>query len=346
MMLSVVIYAVAAVVLNAAHIIPFGLTDGGYNYVLSLCITLMLLMLALQPKSKSHFSAIARIHIIFWTAWGLSAAVRLLIFNMTLQVNVEYRLMYSFTLISLTFFGIYNYAARIKDLQEREQLMKVKTESLIQNYEQVNTHIHEVNSLKHDIKNHLTALHMLLKDNRYDEAQNYLEKYAYEVDGVTEAVYHSNYLINAMMHDFMRKAKAMNVKTTLNLKASPQNISEPDLVSLLTNITENAFEACEKLPEGRERFINLSMTRREPYLAIVCENSNPGGITTDSDEEADGKITTSKHQVGHGYGLQTIQRITSSYDGMMEVTYDDEKFKITVALKDNLEAEEALSNKQ
>jgi len=334
LILSNVLYSVSAVILNTARIIPFGLTDDGYNYVLSLSITLLILMLALQPRAKNRFSIIARLHLVLWTVWGISAAVRLLIFNMTLQVNVEYRIMYGFTLISLTFFGIYSYAERIRILQESEHILSIKTESLIQNYEQVNTHIHEVNSLKHDIKNHLTALHVFLNDNRFDEAKLYLEKYANEVGDVTQATYHSNYLINAIVHDLVHRAKTLNIKTELSLKASPLNISEPDLVGLFTNITDNALEACAKMPEGRERLINLSITRREPYLAIICENSYCGGLVTDADDEKGDRIISSKRKKGHGYGLQTIGRITSSYGGMMEISHDDDRFSITVALKD------------
>jgi len=334
LILSTVIYAAAAVILNAARIIPFGLTDDAYNYVLSLAITLLILMMALQPKEKNQFSLIARLHLVLWTAWGISAAIRLLVFDMTLQVNVEYRIMYSFTLISLTFFGIYTYGERITKFQEREHIMSIKTESLMHSYEQVNTHLHEVNSLKHDIRNHLTALHLLLKDDRFTEAKNYLEKYAEEVGDVSGSTFHSNYLINAIVHDMMQRAKDLDIKTVLNLKASPNAVSEHDIVSLLTNIINNALEACEKMPKGHSRFISLSITRRDPYLAIVCENSNPGEISTDLDGDAGTRINTSKHEKGHGYGLQTIQRIAAAYGGMMEVTYDDELFSITVALKD------------
>jgi len=345
---STVLYAIAAFFLNMFNILPLGLTDSGYNYILSLSITVLTFMLAVQPTSINGFAFIARIHIALWAAWGLSAAVRLLIMDINVEVNVEYRVMYGLALITLTLYGIYIYATRINELQEREHIMNIRTESLIQNYEQVSAHIHEVNSLKHDIRNHLTAMHLLIKDKRYDEAESYLEKYTIEVGDISQAVYHSNYLINAMMHDLVRRAEALNIKTTLNLNASPFNISDPDLVSLLTNIIENAIEACERLPDIHKRFINLSFTRREPYLAIVCENSNPGVTSTDTEEEPgdssaslykDKSINTaslfsSKRGKGYGYGLQTIERISTAYNGMTEVKYNEKTFIITVALKD------------
>jgi len=293
-------------------------------------------MLALQPKSKNRFSIIARLHLILWTAWGVSTAIRLLIFDMTIQVNVEYRIMYSLTLISLTFFGIYNYAERINEFVEREQMMNIKTESHLKNFEQLSTHIYEVNSLKHDIKNHLTALYILINDNRFVEAQNYLDKYTDEVEDITEAVYHRNYLINAIIHDLYKRANGLNIKVILNLSASPNTISEPDLVSLLTNIIDNALEACAKIKDENKRVINLSITRRDPYLAIICENSNPGVLVSDPDQTGEAAIITSKNRKGHGYGLHTVKRITSVYDGIMDINYNEDLFTITVALKDEV----------
>lgn len=201
----------------------------------------------------------------------------------------------------------------------------------MQNYEQLNTHFHEINRLKHDMRNHLSMLQVFLKDGRFKEAQSYLEKYTDEVGEITEAAFHENYIINAVAHDLLRRGQIIETKVELNLKASPHNISEPDLISLLTNITDNSLEACAKIPPGVERLIRLSVTRREPYLAIVCENSYPGGI--DTGVKGTG-IRSSKNKNGHGYGLKTIERIAVVYNGMVEFTCDESMFTITVALKD------------
>jgi len=125
------------------------------------------------------------------------------------------------------------------------------------------------------------------------------------------------------------RAKPLGIKTDIKLKASPFGISEFDICSLLNNIADNALEVCAKLPEDRERLINLSITRHEPYLIFLCKNGNPGTVSTENE-----KIITSKIQSGHGYGLKVIERIADSYDGMMNVDYNEDTFTIKVALKD------------
>jgi len=328
--ISTALYPVAVFVLDAARIMPVGLSERGYNYVLALNMTILTVMLASQLAAKNRFSIIARINFVFWTVWGLSAVVRLLVFDMSIRVNVEYRLVYGFTLISLTFYGIYIFARNFNELQKREYAMSVKAETLMQNYEQLGAYFHEINLLKHEMRNHLSMLRIFLKDNRIEEAQNYLEKYSDEVDGITEAAYHENYIVNAVAHDVLHRGRIIAANVVLILKTSPLRISEPDLISLLANITDNALEACAKIPEGRERLILLTITRREPYLAVVCENSNPGGIVTDES----GKFRSSKNETGHGFGLKAIERIAAVYDGMAEVTFNENRFTITVALKD------------
>jgi sensor histidine kinase regulating citrate/malate metabolism len=238
--------------------------------------------------------------------------------------------MYGFTLISLTFYGIFIFAKNFNELQKSEYAMSIKAKSLLQNYEQMGVHFHEINSLKHDMRNHLSMLRLFLKDNRIEDARNYLEKYADEVDEITEAVCHENYLINAAAHDLLLRSSTIGAKAELNLKASVLYISEPDLISLLTNITDNALEALAKMPKRKERLIRLSITKREPYLVIVCENSNPGGIVTD----ANGAIRSNKGENGHGYGLKTIERIAAAYEGIAEFSHDEDMFTVTVALKD------------
>jgi hypothetical protein len=209
------------------------------------------------------------------------------------------------------------------------ELLTLQSRIAMDGYENIKSHIHQIGSIKHEINKHLTTMHIFMKDSRYEEAQDYLEKYAYEVSEVMEAVYHDNYLINAVAHYLLQRAKDLDIKTKLNMRASPANISESDLVSLLVNITDNALEACAKIQDGRKRLIELSITRRDPYFVISCTNSRIGKII-----QTEKGMQTTKKDGGHGYGLWTIERIAKTYNGLMDVEYNNDTFTIKVALKD------------
>ncbi|MCL2081502.1 MAG: GHKL domain-containing protein [Oscillospiraceae bacterium] len=219
------------------------------------------------------------------------------------------------------FFSLY-YRGR----QENEKLT-LQRRLAEDSHERLKTHLQEVGGLKHEMKNHLAALQTYLRDGRCDDAAGYLEKYMGRAAAVTETVHHEHYIINALAGDLLRRAGG--IQTELHLNASPVNIAEPDLYSLLSNIIDNALEACAKLPENRERFIRLNISRREPYLIITCANSWDGVLQTE-----EGVIKTTKRGQGHGYGLWTIRRIAESYNGLADTEYDSQFFTLTAALRD------------
>jgi sensor histidine kinase regulating citrate/malate metabolism len=213
-------------------------------------------------------------------------------------------------------------------LRETE-LLAIRNRQAAENYREIQEHLHQVGWLKHEIKNHISALRIYLKDGRYKEAETYLERYAGQAMPVAETVYHENFLLNAIVSVLRQKAEKLGVSLDLNLKAAPDHIADHDFYSLLSNMLDNALEACAAMPEGSERFIRLTITRREPYLNIRCENSKFGETVT-----IDDILRTTKTESGHGYGLRTIERIVNTYDGIMNIDYNENTFTVTAALKD------------
>ena len=221
------------------------------------------------------------------------------------------------------FFSLY-YRGR----QENEALA-LQHRLAADSHERLKTHLQEVGGLKHEMKNHLSALQTYLKDGRYAEAAGYLETCTGQAASVTGDTYHEHYIINALAGDLLRRAGELGIQTELRLIASPISVAAPDLYSLLSNIIDNALEACSKLPESRNRFIRLTISRRAPYLIIACANSWDGQI-----HHEEGVIKSAKKAEGHGYGLWTINRITEQYGGLTDTDYDKHIFTLTAALRD------------
>jgi sensor histidine kinase regulating citrate/malate metabolism len=223
-----------------------------------------------------------------------------------------------------------------RTIESEAQVLSLQNRLAQESYEQIKAHLKEVGEIKHEIKNHVAVVRTYMKDKRYNEAETYIEQFADETKGVIDAVYHDSFVINAVVGNLIDSAQDNNIKVDLSLKVNSVQISDYDFYSLLSNILENALEACLVMTRDckhckKELFINLSISRREPYLNIRCENSKSSEIIL-----VDGKIQTSKTESGHGFGLQIIGRIVDSYDGIMNVDYDEDRFVLTVALKDRI----------
>jgi len=247
-------------------------------------------------------------------------------------VPYTYKDTYFMLLLCILAYNVWLLADSYYMRKQENEVLILQNRSAQANYEQIKTHLKEVGSLKHEVKKHLAVLHTYLSDKRYAEAENYLEQYAVQASKVADVVYHDNFLINTVAGYLADQGREQGIPVEIDIKTETVNISDTHLYSLLTNIVDNALEACRKIPDTPERYIRLMISRREPYLQITCQNSFNGII-----QRADslfGKITTTKSERGHGYGLWSIEQIAEAYNGFVDITYDTNCFTITVALKD------------
>lgn len=244
-------------------------------------------------------------------------------------VPYSYRDTYFLLILAVLIYNVFRFFKRVyQDKREMERL-SLQKRFAHESFEQIKNHLHEVSGLKHEVRNHLTALKAYLEDGRAEEARNYLNKYVKQAAVVTETMYIDNFLLNVIVGDLLQRAETSGIKVDLNIRAIPVRIDDLDMYSLLSNILDNALEACMAMPPGYERFIRLTITRREPYLNIRCENSKTGIIVITG-----GKIQTTKTGAGHGYGLWIIGRIVDAYDGILSIDHDENSFTIMMGLKD------------
>jgi hypothetical protein len=244
-------------------------------------------------------------------------------------VPYSYRDTFFLLILAVLIFSIWQFFKDVHRQQRENELLSLQKRLAQDSYDHIKAHLQEVAGLKHEIRSHFVAMQTCFEHGRIEEARSYLNKYTEQAIVVTEAVYHDNFLINAVLGGLLQKAGEHGITVDLNLKATPARIADPDFYSLLSNITSNALEACIAMPENKERFISLTVSRREPYLNTRCTNSKSHEIVSE-----DGKIQSTKAEEGHGYGLWTIKRIVDAYGGIMDIDYDENTFTIMAALKD------------
>ena len=98
------------------------------------------------------------------------------------------------------------------------------------------------------------------------------------------------------------------------------------MVSLLSNLLDNAIEACGKLESGRKIWVKLVREKRQFVLSIRNTVSEPVNIQDDG-------IPTSKEDKGkHGIGLKNVQMILDKSQGMGMMRYEEECFSYTAVI--------------
>ncbi len=195
-------------------------------------------------------------------------------------------------------------------LRERER-------RTMESYERMLAAENATNALHHEMRHHMTALSALLQSGDIQRANSYVDAVAGDLEQLPTGRYSQNVLVNVIAGSYLDRAKEQKIRVEHRLNVPPElNIADEDLSVLLSNMLQNALEACERMEPGRERYIKVEMRLREKFLFIQCVNSAP--------DEAGKEGTRPRH----GYGLAAMRRIAEKYDSVLVVEHTRVEFSV------------------
>jgi len=181
--------------------------------------------------------------------------------------------------------------------------------------------------LKHDMNNHFLCIQKLLDGKNYNAACEYISKltnFSLESFSSIKAYDVAVEALLTVKYDLCRKKGITFIIKTDDYKPNCENI---DICILLSNLIDNAIEACEQSDRPE---ISLTMSKQMNYYSIYIENSISNEILKDNPN----LITTKKDKSIHGLGTKSIENIVNSYQGLLEYVEENGKFICNILLKD------------
>ena len=228
------------------------------------------------------------------------------------------------TLNILLFILIDNVIKRETDIREKKLLIE-QTEHINDMYRSLSTEREKQKSRSHDYLNHMNIMLMLAKDRKYDEQIKYIEEQIGKENENVDIIDTGNALINAVLNIKYSEAKKNGIVIPFiadNL--SDISISDSDLVTILTNILDNAIEAVQKCDDKR---IVFKILKDNNTLYIDSSNTYIGQIL-----DVDHHKTTKNNPEEHGYGIANIKKIVKSNNGNCYIETQNGMFHITVSI--------------
>ncbi len=208
--------------------------------------------------------------------------------------------------------------------------------SIYQDFLKNAEYLKEFRVFKHDFKNRIAGLKVLLDNKKYDEAIEYLasmEQMFYEIENGVEK-YSENSLIDAVLQNTAYRCKAEKIRFEAEVIVTENELplSKIDICSLFGNICDNAFEAQagKNIPDA---FISFTTSRREKWIIITAQNRYEVSNHSDSDLK-----TTKPDKQNHGFGLEIIKNIVESVPGakiLIEQDPEERIFRISLVFPRN-----------
>lgn len=219
-------------------------------------------------------------------------------------------------------------SSRIISLMYDYKIIENQVELQRQNYSTLNESLNQLYALKHDERHHINAIESMVRQQSYKEALEYIEQYNRNDMSTTIPTLCNNFVADSIIKHYMGIAirNKIDFKTDLII---PENIgiNSLDLCIVLGNSLENAIEACDRLTDSQDKYIELTSKIVGTHIIFQITNNYYGDIVT-----TDNIIKSSKGGPSHGIGLSNIRETANKYSGNLEIKYSDNRFEITIIM--------------
>lgn len=195
-------------------------------------------------------------------------------------------------------------------------------------FDEVTRKYNESRHIRHDIRNHLSVIGVLIDSGDIEGAKKYIDEITEEIDKAKAPVHTGSGVLDALLYRKYSKAVSRNIKTEIEFLSDLTGcgIRDYDICSIFSNILDNAIEASVRLIDNR-RHIALTVKDQMNMICIFCENNY-----ADLKYSGGNIVTIKDDKVAHGIGLKRISHLASKYGGTVDINTDNNVFTISVLL--------------
>lgn len=120
------------------------------------------------------------------------------------------------------------------------------------------------------------------------------------------------------------------ISNWMSTPLSSLTMEEREICSLFGNLLDNALEACEKVTDKERKKISIKIEQHMQMLFLEIKNG------TDKLPAKSGHtfLTSKQDKSLHGYGLKSVERIVTRYDGDLAYEMEDGMFVVSITFFD------------
>lgn len=224
----------------------------------------------------------------------------------------------------------------INDILEREmqlyenRLFQIQSKNKLDMYQSISENFDRQKRKTHEYKNQINCIEALLEKNQYSKAKEYVKKICGRLDGGLDAIDANNAIVNAVLNTKYQEAKENGIVFVLRINdLSKLGIEDEDIVTILSNLLDNAIEACKKCDADR-RILKLKFVIEDGMVKIGVRNTFNNPIIYENGEIKSTKLAQAEE---HGAGIRNIIEAVLKYGGSYVIKEDGREFYFSIIIR-------------
>ena len=313
------------------------LTNKNGAAVMEIISYLIMLLVIILINITHNKSIVTRLDTKGWIAFLMYPAITLVVISLLLYVPLEeisekvFRIIIVFAVSMLflsiiQFYLLENIMIRESEIYNKQALIE-QAEHVNQMYRSLSEEREIQKARAHDYLNHLNVLLALAEHNNSVEEIKYIKEQIGASSEIVDIIDTGNAVINAVLNYKYREAKKKSIIMPLIIDdLSNLKISESDIVTILSNILDNAIEATEKC-DNKKIVLQISKQDQKHLLYIDSSNTCLPDLFIEEKHH-----TTKENKETHGYGISNIKYTVEKNNGECIIDQKDGIFRIIITI--------------
>lgn len=244
-------------------------------------------------------------------------------------VNVYYVIAIGLIILNMVVFNLINEILENSQKIRETDVLRQQSIGQIELYNSLRKNYDIQRKRTHEYKNQIMCIDSLLKKKNYNKLEDYINSISDKLDGQLDMVDTNNDVINAIINAKYYEALQKDVLFVLNINdLSHIKVSDDDIVTILSNLLDNAIEAARQCDADR-RTVGIKLLYEDDVLSISVSNS----YKTEPQITEDGYIYTTKdNKEEHGLGIRNVVATLEKYNAEYIIDYKDGEFLFSIII--------------
>ncbi len=220
----------------------------------------------------------------------------------------------------------------INDILKREekihedQLFRLQMKNQTEMYYSISENLEKQRQKTHEYKNKILCIESLMHKKKYEELESYLGNISAGLEKELDAITTNHVIVDAILNTKYSEMLEKNIIFVFKINNLGKiGMTDEDIVVILSNLLNNAIEACEKCDK---KVIKLKFVSEEDGIVISVRNTYKNALIFQ-----DGKYQTTKSETdNHGIGISNIINVVKRYQGSYVIKPDDEEFFFSIII--------------
>ena len=222
----------------------------------------------------------------------------------------------------------------IEDILKREnrihenEIFRIQVKNQTDMYRSISENFDKQRKKAHEFKNQIMCIESLIEKKNYGELEEYVRKVSGRLRTEPDYIKTNNIIVNAILNSKYQEMLDKKILFIFKINdLSGLNISDEDVVIILSNLLNNAIEACERCTD--RKYVKMKFMKEKDSTVISVRNPYEGELII-----TDGEIQTSKkHETAeHGVGIKNIIDVIERYQGSYVMRNNGNEFYFSVVI--------------